>query len=102
MWVATEDGLFRYDGNEFVIYKNEPNNPNSLPHNSVQALFCDEVNNIWALTDYGIGIYDQKTDLITQVIPGEASHQIPHKSVTSIASRNDSTKIYWDFWWRCC
>ena len=29
MWFATEDGLNRYDGNTFVVYKNNPNDPNS-------------------------------------------------------------------------
>ena len=27
MWFATRDGLNRYDGNAFVVYKNNPNDP---------------------------------------------------------------------------
>ena len=30
MWFATRDGLNRYDGNTFVVYKHNPNDPVSL------------------------------------------------------------------------
>jgi ligand-binding sensor domain-containing protein len=33
VWLATEDGLNRFDGNYFKIYRNEPGNANSLPVN---------------------------------------------------------------------
>jgi ligand-binding sensor domain-containing protein len=38
MWFATRDGLNRYDGNTFVVYKNNPNDPTSLSSNFIQAL----------------------------------------------------------------
>jgi ligand-binding sensor domain-containing protein len=59
IWIATNDGLFRYDGTEFITFRNQPGDSNSIPHNAVQALHLDEKNNVWALTDYGIGIYNQ-------------------------------------------
>ena len=33
MWFATRDGLNRYDGNTFVVYKNNPEDPDSLGAN---------------------------------------------------------------------
>ena len=30
MWFATRDGLNRYDGNAFVVYKHNPKDPTSL------------------------------------------------------------------------
>ena len=36
MWFATGDGLNRYDGNSFVVYKNDPNDPGSLSHNFIR------------------------------------------------------------------
>src|SRR5687767_5740387 len=30
MWLATKNGLFRYDGYQVIQYKNNPLNPNSL------------------------------------------------------------------------
>jgi signal transduction histidine kinase/ligand-binding sensor domain-containing protein/DNA-binding response OmpR family regulator len=97
IWVATEDGLFRYDGNEFIIFKNKLDDPNSLPNNSVHALYCDISNRIWALTDYGIGIYDSKKDEMTQILIGNLPHQLPHKSVTSITSKRGGAKYLGTF-----
>ena len=36
MWFATEDGLNRFDGYEFTIFRHDPENPHSLPNESVE------------------------------------------------------------------
>ena len=41
IWIATEDGLNRYDGAKFTRYKHEPNNEHSLAHNFVRTVFED-------------------------------------------------------------
>jgi len=38
MWFATRDGLNRYDGYSFVVYKHDPNDPGSLSSNFLQDL----------------------------------------------------------------
>ncbi len=86
IWIATDDGLFRYDGANFLEFKNDEGNEKSLPHNSVQALYQDNENNIWALTDFGIGIFNQKTGEISRILPGDDLENLPHKSATSICS----------------
>ena len=45
MWFATEDGLNRYDGNTFVVYKNNPDDPNTLSANLIQNLIEDGQGN---------------------------------------------------------
>ena len=42
MWFATRDGLNRYDGNAFVVYKHNPNDPWSLSANFVWDLMEDD------------------------------------------------------------
>ena len=41
MWFATQDGLNRYDGYRFTVYRNEPNNKHSLSVSGTQVL-CEE------------------------------------------------------------
>ena len=41
IWIATEEGLNRYDGAKFSIYKHEDENENSLIDNHVNILFED-------------------------------------------------------------
>jgi hypothetical protein len=42
MWFATRDGLNRYDGYTFVVYKHDPNDPGSLSSNFLQDLMEDD------------------------------------------------------------
>jgi len=56
MWFATRDGLNRYDGNTFVVYKNNPNEPTSLSSNFIQALMEDDHGDPWIATNTGVNI----------------------------------------------
>ena len=54
MWFATEDGLNRYDGYGFKIFRHDPENSNSISDNSVWALSEDRQGNIWIGTKAGV------------------------------------------------
>ena len=47
MWFGTGDGLNRYDGNSFVVYKNNPSDPGSLSANFVRDLVEDDQGYLW-------------------------------------------------------
>lgn len=47
MWFGTQDGLNRYDGYTFTVYRHEPDNPNSLSHSSILALAEDASGMLW-------------------------------------------------------
>ena len=51
MWFATRDGLNRYDGNTFVVYKHNPNDPGSLSSNFIQDLMEDDHGYLWIATN---------------------------------------------------
>jgi ligand-binding sensor domain-containing protein/signal transduction histidine kinase len=53
MWFATRDGLNRYDGNAFIVYKHNPNDPGSLSSNFVLDLMEDDQGYLWIATDFG-------------------------------------------------
>ncbi|MFA7542066.1 MAG: ATP-binding protein [Lysobacterales bacterium] len=48
IWLATLDGLARYDGIGFRVWQNAPDDPDSLPANIVEDLLVDEDNQVWA------------------------------------------------------
>jgi ligand-binding sensor domain-containing protein len=50
LWIGTQDGLNRYDGHTFTVYKNDPDNPTSLSYNSINALMEDQNGQIWIST----------------------------------------------------
>jgi ligand-binding sensor domain-containing protein/nitrogen-specific signal transduction histidine kinase/ActR/RegA family two-component response regulator len=53
LWIATWDGLARYDGVGFQVWRHNPDDPASLPGNVVQALHIDSDDRIWVATENG-------------------------------------------------
>jgi ligand-binding sensor domain-containing protein/serine phosphatase RsbU (regulator of sigma subunit) len=95
MWFATQDGLNRYDGYTFTVYKPNPSNPNSLSNNVVKSLFEDNEGIIWIGTaGGGLNRFDPETETFT-------SYMYDPFSKTSL-SNNDVYSIYEDthgnFW----
>ncbi len=67
MWFGTEDGLNRYDGYDFYVIRNEPDNPASLSHNDVTCLREDRSGMIWMGTNNGgLNRYDPTTEVFTR------------------------------------
>jgi len=59
LWVGSMEGLNRYDGKNFQIYKNRSYDENSIPNNYIQAIYEDSKGNIWVGTvNSGLAVYD--------------------------------------------
>jgi len=62
IWIGTTDGLNRYDGFNFVVYKNNTNDSASLPNNYIQTMLEDRDMNLLIGTERGLCLYDRKKD----------------------------------------
>ena len=62
IWISTENGLNRFDGYKFTVYKNNPQDTTSLMFNIVNKVFCDKSGNLWVGTNTGLQRYDDTTD----------------------------------------
>ncbi len=62
LWIGTFDGLNRYDGKNFKIFRPELNNENSLSNQVILEVNEDETGLIWILTTSGIDSYHKKTN----------------------------------------
>lgn len=62
MWFGTKDGLNRYDGHQFKIFKNRPQDPLSLQNNHVLTLYETKDRRIWVGTYNGVSIYNPVTE----------------------------------------
>lgn len=89
LWFGTADGLNRYDGYHFKVYKAVLGDTNSLSNNYVLKLYEDKVGHIWIGT-YGGGLnrFDPATEEFVR-------YQHDPKDSTSIGS-NDVRDIYED------
>lgn len=63
MWIATENGLYRFNGYEYILYEQE----NSLPNNNVRKMLEDSKGRMWICTDNGIAYYDREHDRFEKV-----------------------------------
>lgn len=57
MWFGTYDGVSRYDGYNFLNFRNEPDDSNSLINNRIVSI-CGTQNEIWFGTKGGISVYN--------------------------------------------
>jgi signal transduction histidine kinase/ligand-binding sensor domain-containing protein/CheY-like chemotaxis protein len=66
IWLATEDGLVRYDGHELVRYAYARNVANGLPGNFIYQIVEDGHQNLWlAVKDAGVARWNRVTDSFT-------------------------------------
>ncbi|MBV8552792.1 MAG: hypothetical protein JOY54_15970 [Acidobacteriaceae bacterium] len=94
MWFATRDGLNRYDGNTFVVYKHNPNDPGSLSSNFIQDLMEDDRGYLWIATNTGVNKFDPTTERCTRYLHDPNNpNTIGGAYVTSIA--RDSRSYIW-------
>ncbi len=66
LWIGTWDGLNRYDGSSFKIFRPEPDNARSLSNQVVLKIMEDGKGDLWILTMHGINRYSKSTDTFTR------------------------------------
>jgi signal transduction histidine kinase/ligand-binding sensor domain-containing protein/DNA-binding response OmpR family regulator len=62
IWIATEDGLVRYDGYQFLNYQNIPGDSTSLSQNRIEKLFVDYKGDIWVGSKSELDLYSSECD----------------------------------------
>lgn len=82
MWFGTQDGLIRYDGYEFKVYRYDPEEPHSLSGSLVTSLYEDRQGMLWVGTNGGgVNQFDRQTERFTRYMndptdPASLSHNI--------------------------
>lgn len=66
-WLATKDGLNKYDGYSFKVYRNQPGNPASLSQNWIQTMGIDRNDDLWLATKTGFEHFSPVTEKFSRV-----------------------------------
>ncbi len=82
LWFGTKDGLDRFDGYTFKIFRNIPEDSSSIGSNFIHTLYADKNNMLWVGTDRGLYSYDATTESFS-LLPTPVTAQ-----VTDIAMDN--------------
>jgi len=103
IWIATADGLNRYDGYKFKIYRYDPSDSTSLADNFVYSLREDRLGNIWVGTrSAGLNKLDRKNGRFRRIklYPPGASQEEQQKFNSVYAIYNDpfaKDNVLWIF-----
>lgn len=96
LWLATNEGLCRFDGHEFKTYRKGSNSDNSLSENNIESLMFDSKGLLWiGLKTGGVDIYNPGKDRFTHI--SELADDYPQR-VTCIFE--DSQHSIWLGSWR--
>jgi PAS domain S-box-containing protein len=83
IWIGTDDGLNRYDGNNFRVYKNNSRDKYSISSSNVMAMLEDTKGDLWIGTRQGLNYYDRKNERFIR------RHEISQEEILSIAEDRD-------------
>jgi signal transduction histidine kinase/DNA-binding response OmpR family regulator/streptogramin lyase len=67
MWFGTYDGLNRYDGYGFKVFRNKLNDTSSIPHNYIYAIHEDQKRRLWVGTGQGLALYNNLNSTFSPV-----------------------------------
>ena len=69
MWFGTQDGLNKYDGQHFTIYRRDEADERSLLDNYILSLFEDRAGHLWVGTNKGgLSRYEPETETFTHFL----------------------------------
>ena len=97
LWIGTSDGLNRYDGYEFIVYKNDTWDSTSLSNPNIKLLKEDERGNIWIGTNNGLNLYERQTDSFIRFIYDPTNKYTISKNVniTAILVDHNNSNYVW-------
>ena len=72
MWFATYDGLNRYDGYTFKVYRHNDSIPGSISSDIVRQVITDFEGNVWAASENELSLYDRTDDSFKHFSVGPA------------------------------
>ncbi|WP_042273543.1 ligand-binding sensor domain-containing protein [[Clostridium] dakarense] len=85
MWLGTSDGLNKYNGHKFEVYKSKKDEENSLSGNQITDIEEDSKGNIWVATTKGLNrINNDKSRSITNYVYKKNGCNISDNQITDI------------------
>ncbi|MFZ5637424.1 MAG: ATP-binding protein [Pseudomonadota bacterium] len=85
LWLATSDGLARYDGDGFRFWRRTIGSDASLQQNDVMALALDVDDRLWVLNSGGLVVLDRARRGIAQIV-FDGEHAVCGREIAAMAA----------------
>ncbi len=76
MWFGTRDGLNRYDGYQFTVFRNDPKDPLSISDNFINHIYEDSKGRLWIGTMKGLNLYNRQNDSFKKFLVNDKRFQV--------------------------
>ncbi|UEG52261.1 response regulator [Mucilaginibacter daejeonensis] len=86
LWFATEDGLAKFNGLTFNVYRHAVNDPTSISGNEVSSLHEDKAGRLWVGTSGGFLLYDRRRDRFVRYKEDQKGNGLSSVNIKSICS----------------
>ena len=83
LWIGTANGLNRFDGISFKIFRNDPNSDQTIPGNYIAGTTLDKKGHLWVATNAGLCRLNTRTLKIDRVDLKDSSDKYPRYDVMS-------------------
>ena len=91
-WMATQDGLNKYDGSIFQIFRDEPFDTNSISSNNTDNLLCDSKGRIWVGTaNHGLNLYVPGKEGFEHFLAGTDKVSLSSNIITALYEDQNGT-----------
>src|SRR6185295_7919324 len=85
MWFGTQDGLNKYDGYNFTVYRNDLRNSSSISSSIITEIMEDAEGNLWIATGGGLNKFQRETEKFVRYVHDKNNdHTISGDNVTSL------------------
>jgi signal transduction histidine kinase/ligand-binding sensor domain-containing protein/DNA-binding response OmpR family regulator len=89
IWIGTRDGLNKYDGTKFTVYRNIVNEQNSISNNDILSIKQDNNGYIWIGTYNGLNKYDPRTNTFKRYFHSNEESSLVNNTIWTIEELSD-------------
>ncbi|TMM56641.1 helix-turn-helix domain-containing protein [Maribacter algarum] len=94
MWFGTEDGLNRYDGSNFKVYRHQPNDKESLSNSYILSIMEEKDGFLWVGTKNGLNYFNPNTEKFQRFLQNSKnSKNSGSQSITSLEKDADGNLL---------